>query len=417
MLTFKVGGNDISVKKIMFARQPVLDSRLETYAYELLYRGSVSDVGDDAMTATVLSNMLNRVGMDSVSNGQPVFVNISKKFLLGEFPKILPSDKTILEIKEDVSGDSDVVASMQYWKGKGFKLALDNFSGMESRHSLLLPYADIVRIDVLAYQGELQDLAQNLRHYPVKLVAEKVETRDQFELCKKLGFDYFQGYHFCKPSIMLDQRSLDTSKTQLLQLLSQILAAESPMELEYDIAHDMALSYKLLRYINSASIGLRKQVDSIGHALTLMGLDKLRVWVSMLLLSSLSKGKPDALLVLSFCRGRFLEQLAARHNNRHQSNNYFILGMFSLLDALLDQSVAHVVKSMSLPGLVRDGLLHHSSDPAIRLDLIRAMEKGDWAQLDSLLESVELNDETIASIYTEAVQWADEKITLLNSIS
>jgi len=405
------------VKEIMLARQPVLDSKQETYAYELLYRGNFPDIGDDAMTATVLSNMLNRVGIDSVANGLPVFVNISKKFLLGEFPKILPPDRTILEIKEDVPGDADVIASMQYWKSKGFKLALDNFSGMESKHSTLLPYADIVKVDVLAYQDKLEELMNQLRNYPIQLVAEKVESLDQYELCKKVGFHYFQGYFFCKPSIIRDQQSLNTNKTQLLQLLSHILTAASPMELEYEIAHDMALSYKLLRYINSASVGLRKQVNSIGHALTLMGLDKLRVWVSMLLVSSLSKGKPDALLLLSFCRGRFLEQLAANHNDASQSNDYFILGMFSLLDALLDQDVTHVVKSMTLPELVRDGLLNHSSDPAIKLNLIRAMEKGDWAQLDSLLDSVELNDKKITSIYTEAVQWAEEKITLLNTMS
>jgi len=405
------------VKETMLARQPIFDVQQQTYAYELLYRGEINNIGDDAMTATVLSNTLNRFGLDTVSNGLPLFVNLSKKFLLGEFPKILPADKTVLEIKEDVAADDDVIASMLYWKDKGFRIALDNFTSLNPQHMQLLPYADFIKVDTLASQNELAGLVKMLRNHPVKILAEKVETIDQYKNCLALGFDYFQGYFFCEPSLMVDHHSLDTNKAQLLQLLSHILAAESPKELEYDIAHNLALSYKLLRYINSASVGLKQSVDSIGHALTLMGLNNLRIWVSMLLMSSLSKGKPDALLVLSFCRGRFLEQLAANQGNKQQSNDYFILGMFSLLDALLNQEIKNVMGSMSLPELVSDGLLNDTSDPAIRLNTIRALEKGDWDALDTFLPSIDLDSEKIASIYAEAVHWSDEKASTINTIS
>ncbi|MDQ6967877.1 MAG: EAL domain-containing protein [Mariprofundaceae bacterium] len=405
----------IAVKTTILARQPIFNAEQKTYAYELLYRG-LMEVGDDAMTATVLSNTLNSFGMDAVTNGHFIFVNISKSFLLSEFPKILPAGKTILEIKEDVSADQDVIAAMKYWKSKGLRIALDNFTSVNAQHEQLLAYADIIKINTLSYEGELAELVQTLRIHPVKILAEKVETLEQFETCQQLGFDYFQGYFFCKPLLMVNQQSFQSNNAQLLQLLSHILAAESPKELEYEIAHNLALSYKLLRYINSASVGLRQPISSIGHALALIGLDNLRVWVSMLLMSSLSQGKPDALILLSFCRGRFLEQLASKHGNKQESNDYFILGMFSLLDALLNQSVNEVIDTISLPELVRNGLLNASSEAGIRLNLIQTLEHGDWTQLDHILPSVALDDEQITAIYSEAIQWSDEKNALINSM-
>jgi len=256
------------MKKVLLARQPIFDAQQATYAYELLYRGDLTaDAGGDAMTATVLSNTLNQFGMDTVTDGSPVFVNLSRHFLLSEFPKILPPDRTVLEVLEDVPADEDVIASMQYWKGKGFTIALDDFVSVNSAHMSLLPYADIVKVDILDYEGELESLVQTLKNEQVKLLAEKVETYEQYELCQQLGFDYYQGYFFSKPSLMVDHKSLDTNKAQLIQLLSRTLEAESPKDLERDIAHDLALSYKLLCYINSASVGLRKKIDSIGHAL------------------------------------------------------------------------------------------------------------------------------------------------------
>jgi len=344
----------------MLARQPIFDSNQKTYAYELLYRGRNAD--GDAMTATVLGHMLNRFGIDATSGGNPVFINLSKQFLLGDLPSLLPESQTVLEVLEDVPADEDVIAAMQYWKAQGFSLALDDFISVNAQQMKLLPYADIVKIDLLDCEDELEELVQEIRKHPVKLLAEKVETYEQYERCKKLGFDYYQGYFFSRPSLLVDSQNLTTNKASLLQLLSRILEAENPKELEFDIAHDLTLSYKLLCYINSASVGLRKKVDSIGHALTLLGLKKLRIWVSMMLMASLSEGKPDALLSFSFIRGRFLEQLAESVNAEH-ANDYFILGMFSLLDAFLDQDITSATENISLPELVREGLLNNNSQP------------------------------------------------------
>ena len=402
------------MKKIMLARQPIFDAHQQTYAYELLYRGDLSSISDDAKTATVLSNTLNQFGLNTITDGSPIFINLSKQFLMSEFPSLLPADRTVLEILEDVPADEDVIASMQYWKDKGFTLALDDFVSVNSQQINLLPYTDIVKIDILAYEDELETLVQELRRHPIKLLAEKVETYEQYELCRKLGFDYYQGYFFSKPALMVHHHALDTNKAQLLQLLSRTLEAENPKDLESDITHDLALSYKLLCYINSAAVGLRKEISSIGHALNLMGLDNIRVWVSMLLMASLSQDKPNALLALSFSRGRFLEQLAITVQDDDNANNYFILGMFSLLDALLDQNIEQAIESISLPDLVRDGLLRAGSEPANKLNLIRSLEKANWTKLAELLRTVGIDDEQMSLLYSDAVKWGDERMSLMN---
>ena len=403
------------MNKIMLARQPIFDAHQQTYAYELLYRGDIHDVNYEAKTAIVLSNTLNQFGIDTVTDGSPIFINLSKQFLLSEFPNLLTPQRTILEVLEDVPADEEVIAAMQYWKNRCFTLALDDFISVNSQHINLLPYADIVKIDILAYEGELLTLVQELRQHPIKLLAEKIETYAQYELCKKIGFDYYQGYFFSKPALMVDHHALDTNKAQLLQLLSRTLEAENPRDLENDIAHDLALSYKLLCYINSAAVGLRKEISSIGHALSLMGLDNIRVWVSMLLMASLSKDKPNALLALSFTRGRFLEQLAALLQDNDNANNYFILGMFSLLDALLDQHIEQATESISLPDLVREGLFHNNSEPANKLNLIRSLEKADWTKLADLLRIVGIDDEQMSLLYSESVKWGDERMALMNN--
>lgn len=404
------------MKTVLLARQPIFDIHQKTYAYELLYRGDAMNIGDDAMTATVLCNTLNQFGMDAITDGSPFFINLSKEFLLSDFPNLLPTESVVLEVLEDVPADDDVIAAMQHWKEKGFTIALDDFVSMNSEHIKLLPYTDIVKVDILEYEGKLDEIVHELRQTKVKLLAEKVETHEQHELCKELGFDYYQGYFFSQPSLMVEHHSLDTNKAQLLQLLSRTLEAESPKELENDIAHDLALSYKLLCYINSASVGLRKEIHSIGHALNLMGLNNIRTWVSMLLMASLSKDKPDALLSLSFTRGRFLELLAISLGEPKKANDYFILGMFSLLDALLDQDIADATESISLPDLVHDGLLNKESNEANKLELIRALEQADWPRLSELLQLIGIDDEQMSSLYSESVQWADERMSLISSM-
>lgn len=406
------------MKKAMLARQPIFDIQGKTHAYELLYRGESMDIDGDTMTATVLSNTFNRFGVESMTQGKPIFINLTKDFLLSDLIDLLPPETTVLEVLEDVPADEEVIAAIQHWQEKGFTVALDDFISITSDHMKLLPFADIVKVDIMDCSEPLDVIVQEVRKFPIKLLAEKVETYEEYELCKKLGFDYYQGYFFSKPTIILDSQALDTNKAQLLQLLSNVLEADSPKDLETDIAHDLTLSYKLLCYINSASVGLKQKINSIGHALTLLGLKKLRAWVSMMLMSSLSSGKPDALLALSFSRGRFLEQLAVLLDpDDPHTSDYFILGMFSLLDAFLDQDIEQAIESVSLPKIVYEGLLNKGSKAGRNLHLIQALEQGDWGQTEDLCHALGIGNEQMMSVYEEAIQWSDERVATILSLA
>ncbi|MDQ6971540.1 MAG: EAL domain-containing protein [Mariprofundaceae bacterium] len=400
----------------MLARQPIFDCKDRVHAYELLYRGPRSGVNGSTMTASVLNKALNNLGLHSVADDKLIFVNFSRALLLSDLPGLLPPDKTVLEVLEDVPADAEVIDALRHWKELGYTIALDDMISINGAHRALVPLADIIKVDILDVQDDLAELVAGLRRHPVSILAEKVETQEQYRQCKSLGFDFFQGYFFCKPSLMLNQHHLDTHKTQLMHILSQTFDADSPKELEHDIAHNMSLSYKLLCYINSAHIGLRSEIDSIGHALILLGMNKLRVWFTMLLMSSISGNKPDALIILSFCRGRFLELLAEHRQEKQQGNDYFILGMFSLIEAMLDQSVEQALESISLPTLVREGLLNEASTASQRLGLLRAIENGEWDELEERCRSDGLDEDAVSSIYAESIRWADERFAFLKSM-
>jgi len=401
--------------QVMLARQPIFNRNKDIHGFELLYRGDLKNISDDAMTATVVNQALYKFGVDTVSNGTPFFINLSKTFLSSDFPKLLPAKQAVLEVIGSVHIDSSVIDSIQRWRDKGFTVALDDFVSMESLASKLLPYVDIVKVDILNFEGRLEELVTTLRKHPVKLLAERVETYGQYELCQKLGFDYFQGYFFSKPSLIVKHQHLETSKIKILHLLSKILNAQHPHEFENDIAHDLALSYKLLCYINSAAIGLRSRVDSIRHALNLIGLKNIQMWLSMLLLASLGEKKPKALLHLAFTRGKFLESLALEKQEQPQKNDYFILGMFSLLDAILDLEMDTALQPISLPVLVAKGLQDTDSNAAQRLQLITAMEQANWQDVSKKLEQLNLSEETASNLYSAAVTWADEQLIAMHN--
>jgi len=406
--------NQSMLSQIMLARQPIFNNKKEIHGYELLYRGNM-DVCDDTMTATVLNHALYKFGIDTVTDGSPFFVNLSKKFLSGEFPNLLPPKQAVLEIMGSAIVDDSLIDSVQQWRDKGFTVALDDFISMESLASQLLPYVDIVKVDILDFEGDLKALVADLRKYPVQLLAEKVETYGQYVFCDELGFNYFQGYFFSKPALIVKHRHLEANKASALKLLSKVMAAEHPHEFESDIAHDLALSYKLLCYINSAAVGLRRKVDSIRHALNLMGLENIRVWLTMLLFASLGDEKPTALMHLAFARGKFLELLALAENEQAQKNEYFILGMFSLLDAILDMDMNTALQPISLPPLVAEGLQDSSSKAAKRLQLLTLIEQAKWLEVSQVLVDLGLAEESIAAIYSDAISWADEQVVFLKN--
>ncbi len=400
------------MKSVLFVRQPIFDAEQRVYAYELVYHVAREHDEDRLITMEGLQELLRHFSAGR-SSSENVFINVSWPFLHNELRNATCPDLFSLEVQGGLSQDNNEAGLLRQWKQKGFIIALDDFAEVDTS---LLAVVDVVKIDIMTYDGDLEELVRMLRKYDVKLLAVEVETYGQFELCKRLGFDFFQGYFFHQPSLLVDNEAIEGNKGRLLQLMNQVMKAELPTDLERDISHDLSLSYKLLCYINSASIGLRRKVDSIAHALTLLGLDNIRTFITRLLMMELSDQKPEELLACAFVRGRFLELLAIGSKEEQHANDYFVLGMFSLLDVMLDMPLERALAPASLPVLVKDGLFRENSVPAMRLELIRALEKADWSTISALAEASTLKGVEIASLYRKAAEWADEQISFLNSL-
>jgi len=335
---------------LFIGRQPIFNRKGEVEAYELLYRpakqatDSSGMVDGEQATATVLTNVLMYFGIEHVANGKLLFVNGTYDFITGNTPDLLPPDQVVLEVLEDIEPDDTVMAALHKWKERGFTIALHDF--IYAPHlQPLVDLADLIKVDITVLPHSLKVERERLRGFSGRLLAEKIETVEEHTEAMDLGFDLFQGYYYAKPTT-LTNRGMDANQGQALQVLRQAMEAENAAELDEVISRDVAIAYKLLKYINSPAFGMRSEIKSIRHALTMLGLKSVRTWASMVSLSAASSNKPDELIKQSLVRGRFLELLAEATGHAKDKNDKFILGMFSLLEAMLDMPIAEAVADL-----------------------------------------------------------------------
>lgn len=394
--------------EIYLARQPVFDRNLNAIAYELLFRsGNVSSaIIDDPTKATmqVMVNAFSEIGLEKITNGKPALVNITHDILVrGDLPKGLQK-LLIPEVLEDVVVDGNVIQEVKNLVALGYKVALDDFVYSDAWRPLLA-YAHFIKLDVmsLGVTGVKEQLAR-LRacgNVKGKLLAEKVETHEEFELYKTLGFDYFQGYFLCKPHVMVGN-SVPASNQVLTSLLTEL----SQDDYEVDrvariIAQDPRLSYKLMRVVNSASYGLSRTVKSIEDTIVLLGASELKRWAGMLALSTVDH-KPYELLVTAIVRAKMCEMVAIRLQ-RQQPGSYFTAGLFSMLDALLDRPLDDVLSQMPLSAQLELALLTGGGDIGEVLSSVKAYDDGRFGEVKSLgLEPNEMWD-----VYVAALAWSD----------
>ena len=299
--------------QVFIARQPIFDRNLDLFAYELLFRDAETAaariVDGDAATSQVLSNAFSVIGLDELVGDHLAFINFSGAYLL-ERPHIsLPANHVVLELLEDSQPSDALIARLAALRGQGFRIALDDFVYRDELIPLL-EVADIVKVQLPALtRRQLADHVDRLRTYPVKLLAEKVETQDEFELCHALGFDYFQGFFLSRPRT-LRHNALPVHRLPMLRLLAALNDPDISMEqLERAITEDVTLSYRLLRYLNSSQFPTRTEIDSIRQAILYLGLDELRSWASMLAMVAVDD-KPEELIASLMTRARMCENLA-----------------------------------------------------------------------------------------------------------
>ncbi len=390
---------------ISLARQPIYDRQLRVFAYELLYRSNESNQANvtdgDQATSEVVVNAVLEIGLEQLVGHRPAFINMTRGFLTGTLPLPLLKEKVVLEVLEDVSVDGELVAGLEHLAQSGYLIALDDFT-YRPNLKRLLEIAHIVKLDVLALKpDDIRAHVDLLRDYNVKLVAEKVETQADLARCQALGFDYFQGYFFCRPNMVAGQR-LGGNRLVIVKLLAKLQdPAVDTGELELLIAQDASLAYRLLRYINSAFIGLRSTVTSLRHALILMGSDTVKKWASLLLMVRLGDEKPKELIVTGMVRAKMCEILG-RTDAYGTPDQYFTVGLFSILDALMDMPLPKVLEELPLVEDANLALTHRSG--ALGKVLCAVLSYEECAENSENITDVAASQ----NAYLDAIKWADE---------
>lgn len=394
---------------IFIARQPIFDASLVVYAYELLFRQSADAVsagvldGDRATSHVMLSSFVD-IGLKNLVGDHIAFFNLTQYFLSNPDLIVIPPDQVVLEILEDVEPTQEVIDSVRELKQRGFTIALDDFI-YDDKFIPLLECADLVKVDVtLENHAEIKKGLAVYKPYNVKLLAEKIETYEEFEFFKDLGFDYFQGYFFSKPTIV-QGKGIASNKLSLLQLVAKVNDPDIEIEeLSEIISTDISLSHKVLKYINSPSSGIRATIDSIQQAVTLLGLSTIKNWVTVMALSS-NADKPLELSTTALVRAKICQGLA-KHNNLEKPDSYFTIGLFSTLDAMMDQSFDVLMDELPLSADAKDGLINKKGSYGDALSCAFAMEESDFTLLDFMgLDLGEMSD-----LYLESVQWADDML-------
>lgn len=391
--------------ELLVGRQPIFNRTMEVYAYELLYRsgdGNRADFSDaDKATTQVVLNALIEMGLESIVGDAIVFINLTRNFLIGNFPILLPANRVVIEILETVESDPQLLEAVSALRNKGFTLALDDVITLD-RISPFVGIANIIKLDLMQIDRvDLPDIVAGVKSSGFKVLAEKVETQADYNLCRRLGVDYYQGYFLCRPNVVRSQK-MDSSRLVIMQSIAMLQNQKTNFtDLETIIARDVGLSYKLLRLSNSGYYSFTTEVKSLRQAISLIGLDTMRGWMSLILMSSLVD-KPPELTNIALQRAHMSESIAKIYG-QPQPEIFFLVGLFSVLDALMDQPMADIIPELNLSATISDALLKYEGLPGFILKAIKAYEMGDWATVKTLT----IPDETLTSIYLDSIKWTD----------
>jgi EAL and modified HD-GYP domain-containing signal transduction protein len=392
------------------ARQPILTAKTPIFAHEILSRygpenyfrpvpGGAPDI--KAMDELFL------MGLKQMTNGLPAFLNCTRDFLLNDYLELLPRDLIVGEILEDVKPDADLLAACLRIKKQGYRLALDDY---EDRPELapLIEIADFVKIDFLNTNlPEQTRLGEKFSKLKIPLIAEKVETHEQFQRGKDMGYEFFQGYFFCRPE-MVYRRSVPENKMIYIQLLRAATAPQIDLiEIGRLIKQEISLSYRLLRYLNSPLFGLSGEIHSIEHALRMLGERAIQKWVSLVSVAAIGEDKPGELVRMPLVRARFCELLAEATDMEPVAGDMFLLGLLSLLDAMLNMPLQEILAGLPVDEEIRNALNGRPSRYRSLFEVVLDYETGTWGQLEQSCQSAGLDEASIPEIYSSALAWAD----------
>jgi len=401
------GPRNLRVREFYLGRQPILDRNQTLFGYELLFRnapvGPANVTNELAATAAVIAHA-SQLGMEKTIGDALGFVNVDADVLMTDIFPFLPREKVVLEVAETLPLTPPLLARMTELVGHGFRFALDDVTGDSANVAALLPLVDYVKMDMRNLPlSTLAKLAPRFRQEQKKLVAEKVETREEFKNCLDLGFDYFQGYYFSKPVIMSGKK-LSPSQLAVMELMTLVTSEADNQEIERAIKRDVSLALNLLRLVNTPAVGARQRIDSLSQAVTILGRRQLQRWLQIMLYAEPSKRghSMTPLLMLATTRGRLLELLAGklRPSQRNSADIAFTVGIMSLMDTLFGIPMSEILAQIPVNEEVSEALLY------------RGGFFGDLLKLAECIERIEEMDEHIVPTLRDLAMSTDELVEL-----
>ncbi len=406
--------------EVFIGRQPIFNLHEQVVAYELLYRNkdgnSFPMIDADAATVDVLVNSFVNIGIDEVSKGRPCFVNFTYNLLMGNVADYLEPSKVVIEVLEDVPITEELVERLRELKNKGFEIALDDFILDESvqLYDELFAYVDYIKVDFLfSPLLERMEIENKVKtKFPhIKLLAEKVETRNQFDVARHSGYSLFQGYFFEQPQL-IRAADIPANTIQYFQILS-LLRDEEPNigKLAETIERDISVSYKLLQLINKSTKRTRSKIRSIKQAILMLGLSELRKWVYLLAMREINtRNESDVfneLMRTSLFRAKVCEKVA-RLNYRSNFSEYFLIGLFSLIDSLLRRPMPMILQQLPFSEEIAATIGGAQTEMTPYLQFSIALSKAEWGKVEELAEKMGLSKEAIIQIQVEADEWVEE---------
>jgi EAL and modified HD-GYP domain-containing signal transduction protein len=388
------------------ARQPIFDREEKVFGYELLFRDGLENAfhgdTDEASRATLDRSLL--MGLDVLCDGRRAFVNCTRDTLIKGLVTLLPSTMTVVEVLESVPADPDVLAACQSLKEAGYLIALDDYVAGDPREALA-EMADIIKVEMqLTSEEERVALIKRFGPWRCRMLAEKIETRAEFVRARDLGFVYFQGYFFRRPE-MMNTRDMPANRLNYLRMLQEVSRPELALgELEKLVKAEASVCYRLLRYLNSAMFGFQNEIHSVRHALSILGERDVRRWVRLVAAVGAGQEKTSDLVLSALVRGRFGELLEPQV--KHGESDLFLLGLLSLIDAMMEMPMARVLDKIPLDHATKAVLLGQSSQLRPVYQLMLAHESGEWEAAVELSRSLHLDSEEVAAFYWQAQEWA-----------
>ena len=396
------------------ARQPIFDTKKKVYGYELLYRGSIKNIYNsidpDSATVDVIINTFIQEGILKIVENKKAFINFTKELIEKEFPSLLPKDIVVIEILEDIHPDESFLKIIKNLKNKGYIIAIDDFIFQE--HLLLfVELADIIKVDFLELplNDDRARVVKEFKKYNIKFLAEKVETIEDYNIGKELGYELFQGYFFSKPQL-IKGRKIPENKIVYLQLINE---ASKP-DLDFDkieniLKQDVSLIVRLLRYVNSPFFGFRSKIESVRHALALLGEKEFKKWISLISLVHLGGKFQEELIKLALTRAKLFEELS-KHSSilLNYKDKLFLTGILSTVDAILQKPMEEILDDLNIADDIKEALLGKRNVLNEMIELAKAVEYSRWDEIDKFLIKYKINQKDFNSSYVNAIVWTQE---------